>query len=118
MGSRYAILRQIQELDPERDHQRIVFLNTCFEFPWDTTRSLEFALFRTFCVPSISALLDRTGEFGRRAQKRFTPEIRFEFDPSVERGARISQLLNQVQQDERPAAEPGEPGGDSDPEGG
>src|SRR5437868_6357972 len=68
---RPSILDEILGLDPLRDHQRIVFLSTCFEFPFDTTRSLEFALFRTFCVPSISALLDRTGEFARRAQKRY-----------------------------------------------
>jgi ER-bound oxygenase mpaB/B'/Rubber oxygenase, catalytic domain len=68
---RAAILEQIRALDPERDHQRIVFLSTCWEFPFDTTRALEFALFRTFCVPSISALLDRTGEFHNRAQKRY-----------------------------------------------
>ena len=64
-------LREILELDPERDCQRIVYLDTVFEFPFDTTRSLEFALFRTFGSPSISALLDSTGEFARRAQKRY-----------------------------------------------
>ncbi len=69
--SRYAILNEIRNLDPEKDHQRIVFLSTCFEFPFDTTRALEFALFRTFCVPSISSLLDRTGEFQNRAEKRY-----------------------------------------------
>lgn len=69
--SRPTILEQIQALDPQRDHQRIVFLSTCYAFPFDTTRSLEFALFRTFCVPSIAALLDRTGEFHNRAQKRY-----------------------------------------------
>src|SRR5437763_2593689 len=69
--ARPTILEQIQALDPESDHQRIVFLSTRYEFPFDTTRSLEFALFRTFCVPGISALLDRTGEFHNRAQKRY-----------------------------------------------
>lgn len=69
--SRYAILREIQRLDPLKDHQRIVFLSCCYDFPFDTTRALEVALFRTVCVPSISALLDRTGEFERRAQKRY-----------------------------------------------
>jgi len=69
--SRYAILEQIQELDPECDHQRIAFLSTCYDFPFDTIRALDFALFRTFGVPWISALLDRTGEFGHRAQKRY-----------------------------------------------
>jgi hypothetical protein len=69
--SRYAILHEIEKLDPFADHQRIVFLSCCYEFPFDTTRALEFALFRTFCVPSISALLDRTAEFQERAQKRY-----------------------------------------------
>lgn len=66
-----SILRQIEALDPERDHQRIVFLSTCYDFPFDTTRALEFALFRTFAVPSVAALLDRTGEFRARPQKRY-----------------------------------------------
>jgi ER-bound oxygenase mpaB/B'/Rubber oxygenase, catalytic domain len=48
-----------------------VYLDTCFEFPFDTTRSLEFALFRTFAVPSIGRLLASTGEFTERAQKRY-----------------------------------------------
>jgi len=69
--SRYAILRTIESLDPEKDHQRIVFLSSCFDFPFDTTRALEFALFRSFAIPRISALLDRTGEFEKRAQKRY-----------------------------------------------
>ena len=64
-------LREIRGLDPVADHSRIVYLDTCFEFPWDTTRSLELALFRTFAVPSIAELLDRTGEFARAAQKRY-----------------------------------------------
>ena len=68
---RTAILDEIRRLDPERDNQRIVFLCSCYEFAFDMTRALEFALFRTYCVPSISGLLDRTGEFARRAQKRY-----------------------------------------------
>jgi hypothetical protein len=66
-----SYLSEIRRLDPVADHSRIVYLDTCFEFPWDTTRSLELALFRTFAVPSIAELLDRTGEFGRAAQKRY-----------------------------------------------
>jgi hypothetical protein len=64
-------LRQLQGLDPERDHQQIVHLCSCYEFPFDFTRALEFALFRTFAAPRIAALLDRTGEFFRRPQKRY-----------------------------------------------
>jgi ER-bound oxygenase mpaB/B'/Rubber oxygenase, catalytic domain len=67
--SRY--LREIRRLDPVADHSRIVYLDTCFEFPWDTTRSLELALFRTFAVPSVAAVLDTSGEFGRAPQKRY-----------------------------------------------
>ncbi len=69
MGSRH--LDEIITLDPERDHQRIVYLDTAFEFPFDITRALELALFRTFAVPSIADLLDRTGEFYNRPQKRY-----------------------------------------------
>jgi hypothetical protein len=65
------VLDEIRGLDPEKDHQRIVFLSTRIDFPFDTTRALEFALFRTFSVPRIGALLDQTGEFQQRAQKRY-----------------------------------------------
>lgn len=47
------------------------FLTTRHDFPFDTTRALELALFRTFAMPSVGALLHRTGEFERRAQKRY-----------------------------------------------
>jgi hypothetical protein len=68
---RFDILREIERLDPERDHQRIVHLSFGYDFPWDAVRSLEIALYRTYCVPSISALLDRTGEFRERTQQRY-----------------------------------------------
>jgi hypothetical protein len=97
---RPSYLDQIRALDPLRDHQRIVFLSTCCEFPFDTTRALEFALFRTFCVPSISALLDRTGEFANRAQKRYddtdiiVSEL-MERGYDSERGERALRRMNQ-----------------------
>jgi len=68
---RFANLREIERLDPERDCQRIVHLVFGYEFPWDTVRALEIALYRTYCVPGISALLDRSGEFYRAAQRRY-----------------------------------------------
>jgi len=64
-------LREILTLDPERDAHRIVYLDTVYEFPFDTTRSLELALFRTFGSPAVSRLLDETGEFATRAQRRY-----------------------------------------------
>ncbi|MGH2429115.1 MAG: oxygenase MpaB family protein [Candidatus Limnocylindria bacterium] len=66
-----GVLTEIEHLDPERDHLRITFLSSCVEFPFDTARALEFALFRTFCSPSVSAVLDSTGEFRQRPQKRY-----------------------------------------------
>ncbi|MCC8244833.1 oxygenase MpaB family protein [Saccharothrix luteola] len=71
MADRFANRRRITSLDPERDHVEIMRISSGYEFPWDYVRSLEFALFRTYCVPSISALLARTGEFERRPQQRY-----------------------------------------------
>ncbi|QUQ66420.1 hypothetical protein JJ691_41480 [Kutzneria sp. CA-103260] len=68
---RWDNLRRILALDPERDHQEIYRLSAGFEFPWDYQRSLEFALFRTYCVPSISRLLAATQEFEKRPQRRY-----------------------------------------------
>ncbi|MGR3594658.1 MAG: oxygenase MpaB family protein [Limimaricola soesokkakensis] len=62
---------RIPELSPERDFEEIARLLTTCAFAWDIERALEFALFRTYAIPSISGLLDRTGEFGRRAEKRY-----------------------------------------------
>jgi hypothetical protein len=64
-------LQEIRRLDPVRDHERIVFLDVCYEFPFDTTRALELAFFRTFAVPTIAELLASTGEFTDRALKRY-----------------------------------------------
>jgi len=61
----------IQTLDPSTDHEEIVRLLQTVVFPWDTERSLEFALFRSFAVPSISGLLAATGEFNKHTRKRY-----------------------------------------------
>ena len=68
---RFDVLRSIERLDPERDHQRIMHLSFGYEFCWDSIRALEIALYRTYCVPTISALLDRTGEFHKHTQRRY-----------------------------------------------
>ncbi len=39
-------------------------------------------------------------EIGKRIRLRHTPEIRFKMDDSMERGARIFQLLNQVKDEQ------------------
>ncbi len=67
--SRWA--REIESLDPMRDHERIGYLLGAYEFAWDIEKALQFALFRTYAVPSISGLLSRTGEFRLRPRKRY-----------------------------------------------
>jgi hypothetical protein len=64
-------LREIRTLDAERDCRRIVFLDTFHVFPFDTTRALELAFFKTFAVPTIAERLRSTGEFTERGQKRY-----------------------------------------------
>jgi hypothetical protein len=97
----HRALDEIRSCDPVTDHQRIVFLSAAFEFPFDLTRSLEFALFRTFAVPSISALLDSTHEFGDRAQKRYDDtdlilsQI-YEYGYDSERGRAALRRMNRI----------------------
>ncbi len=69
--NRQTSAQQIQVLDAEKDAIAICHLLSGYEFPWDITRALEIALLRTFCIPAISQLLDKTGEFHRHAQKRY-----------------------------------------------
>lgn len=68
---RFDITRRIAGLDPERDHVLIMHYLAGWEFPWDHVRALEMALYRTFCVPSTSAILVRSGEFQSRPQRRY-----------------------------------------------
>jgi hypothetical protein len=70
MADSYA-LQKIKSLDPEKDHWEIARLSAFYEFPWDNNRALELALFRTFAVPTISAILDKTKQFENRTQKRY-----------------------------------------------
>jgi hypothetical protein len=66
MEHRSQYHQALKQLDPVRDNNRICRYLAGYEFPWDLTRALELALFRTFCIPSIAALLDQTGEFHHR----------------------------------------------------
>jgi hypothetical protein len=89
----------IKGLDPEKDWHRIAFLLTFHCFPWDMEKSLEFALFRTFAVPRISKLLLGTGEFIKRARKRYddTELILYEIlenGMDSERGKKAISLMN------------------------
>lgn len=64
-------MAQITAADPRRDCQQIACHLATIAFPWDTTRALELALFRTFAAARIGGLLHGTGEFEARAQKRY-----------------------------------------------
>jgi hypothetical protein len=66
-----AVRRELQQLDPQHDYQRMVQLLVGYEFPFDITRALELALFHTYASPRTSALLMRTGEFEKHGQKRY-----------------------------------------------
>ncbi|MFN8344972.1 MAG: oxygenase MpaB family protein [Spirosomataceae bacterium] len=66
-----AVREELTRLDSEKDHQRMVHLMTSYEFPFDMVRALELALFHTYASPSISSLLQKTGEFVKRGQKRY-----------------------------------------------
>ncbi len=63
--------RRSEQLDPVRDSHEISLHVSAYDFPWDSLQALSFALFRTYAVPSIGRLLDRTGEFTSRVQKRY-----------------------------------------------
>ena len=73
--ARWTNRESLRHLDPEVDYEVIYATTALREFPWDITRALELALYRTFCVPSIAALLDETGEFRLRTQKRFDDTV-------------------------------------------
>ncbi|GAA3020244.1 oxygenase MpaB family protein [Streptomyces fulvorobeus] len=71
MAKRFDRLKEIQRMDPERDFLEIYRLTVAYEFPWDMTRALELAVYRTYAVPSIGRLLAETSELTDRPQKRY-----------------------------------------------
>lgn len=68
---RYDILRRIKQLDPRTDHHEIHLLSRAYEFPFDYLMGGMQAYFHDFSIPTVSALLDHTNEFGARTVKRF-----------------------------------------------
>ncbi|MFE0251678.1 oxygenase MpaB family protein [Streptomyces sp. NPDC059010] len=68
---RFARLEQIRRMDPFGEASEIYRLTAAYEFPWDFTRALELALYRTYAVPSIGRLLAETAELTGRSQKRY-----------------------------------------------
>ncbi|CAL9616908.1 oxygenase MpaB family protein [Streptomyces pilosus] len=68
---RFERLERIRRMDPYREATEIYRLSSAYEFPWDHTRALELALYRTYAVPRIGRLLAATGELTDRSQKRY-----------------------------------------------
>lgn len=70
-------------------------------FPWDITRALELALLKTFCLPSISGLLSRSGELEQRPRKRYddtglmVAEL-LRHGPDSEAGQAVIQRMNRI----------------------
>jgi hypothetical protein len=60
--------------DPDRDYLRISQAVHA-DFGWDHHRAHELALFCTFAIPSISRILDQTGEFAHRGQRRYDDTV-------------------------------------------
>ncbi|WP_341254558.1 oxygenase MpaB family protein [uncultured Dietzia sp.] len=61
----------IATLDPVADAAEIHRITSAYEFPWDYQRALELALYRTYCIPSVSAVLEQAGNFRDHPQKRY-----------------------------------------------
>ena len=80
-----SVRQEIAGLDAVRDCQRIVHLLVAYEFPFDILRATELALFYTFGSRSVSRLLDRSGEFSARGQKRYD-DTRLLIAQFIERG--------------------------------
>ena len=67
-----AVMRELRRRKLQRmdESTALPWQLTFVEFPtlWEVGTS--FGLFYTFAIPTISAILDRTGEFKRAAEKR------------------------------------------------
>eukprot|EP00253_Pinus_taeda_P005958 PITA_05958 len=69
---RHRRLRIISSMDPIRDALPLAKLTIYVEFPLLSKKALEFALFKTFAIPSISNLLAATRQFSPEAvNKRY-----------------------------------------------
>lgn len=71
---RYDFVARVQgfktvdiEKDPSSVYRKMIHL----EFPFMGNKALEFALFRTYGVPSISRILQKTKQFKKCAGKRY-----------------------------------------------
>ena len=92
---RYERLEHIRRMDPYRQATEIYRLSSAYEFPWDYTRALELALYRTYAVPRIGRLLAETAELTDRTQKRYDDTVLL-LDAIVEHGFGSAQARTAV----------------------
>jgi len=98
---RFEIRDHIRTLDPVRDRDEIAWLVTRHEFPWDYNQGTGIAFLRDYGIPSIAALLDRTGEFERDGVKRYDDTLLVAEEATVEgidseRGRASLRRLNRI----------------------
>jgi hypothetical protein len=60
---------------PDHDYLRTFRYAFDETFGWEVHRALELAIFHTFAAPAISKILDQTGEFAHRGQKRYDDTV-------------------------------------------
>ncbi len=77
MRKRYANLERVRTLDPATEYDEIVRITSRLEFPWDYLQGTGIAFLRDYGVPSISRLLDQTGEFDSDGVKRYDDTLLF-----------------------------------------
>jgi hypothetical protein len=64
-------LQKLKSMDHEKDFVKILKDFANLQNPFLTKKSLQFALFRTFGIPTISKILKSTKEFERNCEKRY-----------------------------------------------
>lgn len=88
LGSRgrFDHLDEIRTLDPydDADRDRIVTLTARHDFPWDFDQGTAIAFLRDYGVPTISELLDRTGQFEEHGIKRYDDTLVFQEEAVAE----------------------------------
>jgi uncharacterized protein (DUF2236 family) len=84
--NRYANLDEIRTLDPydDADRDRIVTLTARHDLPWDFAQGTAIAFLRDYGIPSISRLLDRTGQFEDHGIKRYDDTLVFQEEAVAE----------------------------------
>jgi hypothetical protein len=87
---------------PDRDDYLRTFRYAFDEaFGWEAHRGHEVAIFHTFAVPGISKVLDQSGEFALRGQKRYDDTVALLREigrdgPASPRGRRAIRRLNWI----------------------